>query len=240
MFSRKIFLASVCLLVVLGTLKVFSPSARNQNPIGAKRWEDPTTLRARAKKEKAKGQTKVTFPGPLMEYPEGVDLDTALSKTSVLVVELISKTSRVLDSHTIGTFYRAKVLETLTPSGSAGCFTPADADFPPELGPINADEIVIVGNGGTAVIEGVEVTVEEELGGLIPGRRYLLFSSPSASGKFAVLNLGPQGAFQVKANGDLEPLTVKLYKLQRELRQEHGNSLSRLKAHLTQRVGTPH
>lgn len=216
------------------TLSSAPPQTWEQNSAGPQKWEDPTTLKARAKKEKSKGRSKVTLPGPLMEYPEGVGLETALSETSVLEGEVISKTSRVLDSHTIGTFYRIKVINILTMGTDAGCCTPTNSDFPADLGPVAEGEMMVFGNGGSALIEGVEVTVEEELAGLVPGRRVLLFSSPTASRKFAVLKLGPSGAFEIKGNGDLEPLAGKPGKLYRELKEKYGNSLPRLRAHLAQ------
>jgi hypothetical protein len=203
------------------------------------KWEDPTTLQARVRKEKAKGIQKVTFPAPHLEYAEEINLKDALAQTKVLVADVIDKNSRLLDSHTIGTFYRLRIVEEVSQPASAGCCDPKDAEFPSDLPPLNDNEIYFVGMGGTLVLEGIEVTVAEDFGELLPFGRYLFFLSPSPSGKFSLGKVGPAGVFRVKSSGHLESIASKSHKLGREIEQTYSNSFVRLKSDVARQRSAP-
>lgn len=203
-----------------------SPESRGQS---RKRWNDPTTLAARVKAEKAKGLNKVQFAAPLLEYPDRIDLDTALAQTTVVIAEVINKNSRVVDSHTIATFYRLNIVETLSKPDETACCNPKDEDFPTDLPPLNDDEIHVVGIGGTVILEGVEVTMKEDFEDLVPGPRFLLFLSISPSGKYGSLRIGPRGAFKITPGSDLEAIVEKPSPLQEQIKQRHGNSMVRFK-----------
>jgi hypothetical protein len=203
-----------------------SPDTRQQP---RKRWNDPTTLAARVKAEKAKGHDKVQFAAPLMEYPDRIDLDTALAQATVVIAEVINKTSRVVDSHTIATFYRLKLIETLSKPNPTACCDPKDEDFPTDLPPLEGDEIHVVGIGGTVMLDGVEVTMKEDFENLVPGPRFLLFLSITPSGKYGSLQIGPRGVFKITPGSDLEVIVDKPSKLREQIKQRHGNSMIRFK-----------
>src|SRR2546425_1774503 len=198
-----------------------------------KTWDDPTTLHARVKKEKDKGLQKVTFPAPLIEYPE-VDLATALAETSVVIADVIDKRSRLIDQNTIGTFYRLRIVETLAKASSPVCCNPKDEEFPNDLPTLADGETYMVGIGGTVMLDDVDVTVEEDFKELSAGRQYLLFITATPSGKFSLVRLGPKGMFLVKPNGQLESAVDKSYKLRRDIEQLFNNSLIRLKGSIKQ------
>src|SRR5437879_10145007 len=85
---------------VLAILIAASNAALMQQPKANKAWTDPTTLSARVKKEKDKGAQRVSFPAPVMEYPDA-DLSAALSETTVVLADVTDKVSRLIDAHTI-------------------------------------------------------------------------------------------------------------------------------------------
>lgn len=45
-------------------------------------WKDPTTLRTRVEKEKAKGYWKVVFPSPQLEYADETNLESAIGRAT--------------------------------------------------------------------------------------------------------------------------------------------------------------
>jgi hypothetical protein len=194
------------------------------------RSEDRTSLRARVKKEKAKGAQKVNFPAPLVEYADEIALDTALSQAMTVVVDVIDKHSRLIDSHNVGTFYRLRVIERLS---DGACSSPdcnvKDEDFPADLPSIGNHEMYVFGVGGTVILDGVELTVKEDFDGLRPDGRYLLFVSPSPSRRFGLLQTGPSGVLKLQPNGKLETIVDRKSKLARELEKSYGNSFLKLK-----------
>ena len=200
-----------------------------------KTWDDPTTLHARVKKEKDKGLRKITFPAPLIEYPE-IDLTTAQAETSVVIADVIDKRSLLIDQNTIGTFYKLRIVETLAKASSPVCCNPKDEEFPTDLPTLAEDETYMVGIGGTVMLDDVEVTVEEDFKELSPGRRYLLFVTPTLSGKFSLVKLGPKGMFLIKSDGQLESAVSKSYKLRRDIELLFNNSLIKLKENIKQAV----
>ena len=198
--------------------------------------EDRTSLRARVKKEKLKGAQKVNFPAPLVEYADEIALDTALSQTMTVVADVIDKHSRLIDSHNVGTFYRLRVIERLS---DGACASPdcnvEDEDFPADLPSIGNNEMYVFGIGGTLILDGIELTVNEDFDGLRPDEKYLLFVSPSPSRRFGLLPIGPPGVFKVQPNGKLEIIVNRKLKLARELENSYGNSLLKLKDEIERR-----
>ena len=226
------------LTVLIGSLFVFfiagNKASLTKQPQVNKAWTDPTTLSARVKKEKDKGARTVTFPAPVMEYPDA-DLSTSLSESTVVVADVTGKVSRLIDTHTIGTFYKLSVVETLSKPKSSVCCNPKDEDFPSDLPALSQGEMYMAGIGGTLTLDGVEVTVEEAFKDLIPYRRYVLFLKASPSGRLSVSALGPTGVFVVESDGRLESIVGKANKLRGDMKQIRNGSLEGLKQHIKQK-----
>lgn len=223
------------LLLFLGLIAVSAATKNSlQEPSqtldARKKPPDPTSLRARVRKEKAKGIQQVTFSGPIVEYAEGITLNDALADTTVVIADVTEKYSRLIDSHTVGTFYKLTIIEILSKPSSSGCCGPNDEDLPKDLPALEKNEVYLLGMGGTVIIDDVQVTVTEDFNELLPYRRYLFFISPSASGKLYLNRIGPRGIFTVEPGGYLESLGDRPLKLARELSQRYSNSLSRMRA----------
>jgi hypothetical protein len=225
------FFFGICLVIVvgistlIGSLKALSQANKGQQ------WKDPTSLRARVEKEKAKGLRKVVFPAPIVEYADNISLETAIAETTIVVADVLDKQSRLLDPGTIATFYRLRVIETLSEPISSKCCNPTDNEFPKDLPVLGENEMYFVGMGGTIHLEDVEVTVKEDFEELQVNRRYLLFLSTTQSGMFSVGKVGPRGVFTVAGDGHLDS-ALKRFRLGRELETKFGNSLSRLKGEI--------
>jgi hypothetical protein len=224
--------ASLIAIVVTPT-RVFLQPTPGSPQVETKRF-DRTSLEARVRKEKAKGARSVIFPAPLVEYAEEISLDDALSQTTVVIAGVIEKHSRQVDSHTIGTFYRLSILETLSQATPRGCCLPKDEDLPGNLPQLGADETYLFGIGGTISLDGIEVTVKEDFGALLPGDRYLMFLSRSVSGKLSGSGIGPSGVFRINGGGRLESIAKK-HKLARELEERFQSSLTQLNENIKKR-----
>lgn len=232
------FFLGFCLLVLMVTSLINSIKSLSQSANSGQGWKDPTTLRARVEKEKAKGHRKIVFPAPLIEYPDDISLETAIDQTAIVVADVLDKESRLIDPSTIATFYRLRVIEIVSEPTSAQCCGPKDEEFPIDLPPLRESEIYFVGMGGTMVLDDVEVTIREDFEILQANRRYLLFLSKTPSGKFSVGRIGPRGIFTVAGDGSLDS-TLKRFRLGRELEMKARNSLTDLKSQIKQQRNRP-
>ncbi|HEX6045634.1 MAG TPA: hypothetical protein VFZ22_14170 [Pyrinomonadaceae bacterium] len=223
--------ASLIAIVVTPARVSLQPSQNSRQ--AEKQSFDRTSLEGRVRKEKEKGAKSVTFSAPLVEYADGISLDDALSAT-VVVAAVTEKHSRQLDSHTIGTFYRLSILETLSEATPQACCLPKDEALPADLPPLSPDETYFLGIGGTITLDGIEVTVKEDFGTLMPGDRYLMFLPRSASGKLSTSAIGPSGVFRINGGGRLESIG-KQHRLGRDLEERYQNSLTQLKDKIKKR-----
>lgn len=226
------WLLAICLLTILTLATLIgSRQGLSQRAHKEQEWKDPTTLRARVEKEKAKGYRKAVFPSPQLEYADEISLETAIAQTTVLVADVLDKQSRLVDPSTIFTFYRLSIIEKLSEPTTAPCCNPKDQDFPADLPPLGPKEMYFAGIGGTIVLDDVEVTVTEDFEDLRPNGRYLFFLSTTESGKFSVGKIGPRGVLTVAGDGHLDS-RLKRFRLGRELELKTGNSLGKLKGEI--------
>lgn len=117
------------LSVVSGDTLAAAQQVQSQSTENKPGWKDPTTLRARVEKEKAKGLRKVLFSAPELEYPDEISLETAIAHTTIVVADVLNKQSRMIDPGNIATFYKLGIIERLS-EGSHSAFDPKDQDFP--------------------------------------------------------------------------------------------------------------
>lgn len=191
--------------------------------------EDPTTLRSRIKRVKARGDKEVTFPVAETIGEEVNGLDDAVAKYSILLVEPLENISILADPRTIVTYVKFRVLETLSSKGDANSFV--DQEVPSELPPLNSNEIYIVEEGGTLEIDGVKVTQKGKYE-FSKSQGYLIFVSQSSVRSVGAITLGEYGVFLVKPDSSIEALSEVVTPLRKDLARLHGNSLNRVKSSL--------
>lgn len=189
--------------------------------------EDPTTLKARVKKEKAKGATKVTFASPVPIYAETSGLDEAFSTYLVVIAKPVEAKTFMLSPHKLTTFQKFEIIERLATPANTDCCGPQASDFPAELPSPGVNEIYLRMNGGKALIDGVEVTQQSEFP-FKDSEQYLLFLLPDSTGVIGTVPLGPYGIFRVKGD-DVESILNSPHTLDTEFKTKFGKSLSRLK-----------
>jgi hypothetical protein len=233
MYAKVLALLLLCFSVIVFA-GVLSGSASKFKDDGSglqkQEPEDPTTLKARARKAKGKGLTKVVFDSPVPIYAETSGVEEASATYLVVIARPTEAASFMLSPDRLMTFQKFEILERLTTPAAGGCCGPQASDLPPELPAPAADEIYVRINGGRAVIEGVDVTQAIELD-FKNAHEYLLFLLPDASGVIASVPLGPYGVFEVKGDG-LASILNYPHTLDTEIKAKHGGSLARLKLKL--------
>ena len=184
------------------------------------------SLRRRAHEAKKLGKTSINVGFPIVEYGEPEPLDTALEHTTlVLAKPLMSEAGH--DDYTIYTWRKYRLLEKI--SFQRGVYDrPLPRDVPVSMLPIGPDEFVMGEIGGSVVIDGVTVSMQDPESRLLPENdRHLLFVLVVSEGAMAMLNYGPIGAFWVDESDKIHPrVDSDLNELGAELLQRSGGDLS--------------
>lgn len=136
----------------------------------------------------------------------------------------------MLSPHKLTTFQKFEILDRLTTPKTKSCCGPKTSDFPPGVETPGPNEIYVRMNGGTYVIDDVEVTQEPELNFSLT-EEYLLFLLPDETGVVSTIPLGPYGIFNIKGDG-VESILNYPHVLDTEIKSKHNGSLGRLRAKL--------
>lgn len=203
-----------------------TPASQN-TPNNQEQTEDATTLKARANKAKAKGQTQLVIESPIPIYAETKGLDEASTTYMIVVAKAVGGKSLMLDPHKLTTFQRFQIIDTLTTPEYRDCCRPDASDLPADITPPGKDHIYVRLNGGEQSVDNVEVVQKRELD-FKNGEDYLLFLLPDQTGVIATIPLGPYGAFRIKGD-QIESLLGYPHTLDTEITSIHGKSLGVLK-----------
>src|SRR5262245_18225599 len=156
-------------------------------------------------------------------------LKEALSYFAVIVAEPIEKKTYA-DKDKVVTWYRFRIIETLNPRPLALCPGCNDSFDPPgDLLPIGNDEILIIQNGGTIIIDGVKVIDHYSYQPYSLSQKYLLCLRPYSTIKTGIAGMGSDGVFEVDSEGILKS-TSPHHSLTEYILKHHQNSLDRLKS----------
>ena len=217
--------------VILCTFFLLSLALINQQePVP---WAERNSIRAVARKSKAEGKKNVTLPGRILNYA-GLNMDfaTATNLYSLVIAEPVETGSYLANAEEIRTWYKFRLLETLSAKPNVPCGTcPPMPEVPSAALPLGTDEFVVVTSGGTLNIDGVEITLEnKDLGSFLKRQKYLLFISFTPS-RVAKIGGGPSGVFRINGEGDLEAVSDSERPIGAEIKRRFGWKLSTLKAH---------
>ena len=224
---RRIIITVALVVLASGLWKSYSVRFHQQSTSAAQKT-DQTTLSSRVKKAKAAGATEVILPGPIPYLAEASGLDDAVAQYSVIIAKPTDVISTQVDVRNIMTYYKFRILETLSdrPGPSGG----VPEELPAFLEPLRSDEIYILEGGGTVMIEGTKVTQKGQYE-YAKDEKYLLFISKNSAQSIAMVSLGKYGVFSVKED-DLEGLVKEHSFLKRDLSQRHSNKIANLRAAL--------
>jgi len=166
---------------------------------------DPATLAGMAAQAQAQGQSEVDLAKDVSW--EGIDdLNSALSRYTVVDAVPIAKQSYVLDEFNIGTWYKFRLNYTIKQNPLVTCSQCSSniPDPPAELLPLNANEILVLHPGGSQLVNGITVNVTvSEFPDFTLNQRYLLFIDLDSTRSVATVSVGPPGVYLVDGNGRL-------------------------------------
>jgi hypothetical protein len=205
----------------------------SQPTVGSLRWT--------AEQAKAKGLTNVIVNRRINYIGSAERLEGALDYYAVLTAKPVSSFVKASESE-ITTWYKFKVIGLH--SRASKCPEPC-APLPPpptELLPLRRDEIAISVPGGTATIDGVEITENTGMPKFEEGQKYLLFLRTGVAGsQVAMIGPGPGGIYQVDTQGTISPATKGRYSLVDDVTAEHdmASLQSRIQAHTASRSASP-
>lgn len=192
--------------------------------------EPPKKNRLKWYAAKAKKESKqhIEVPSRRGEYGNTGGIDKALSSSTVVVGEAISKRTVQVSDNDLLTWYKFNVLEVLTPVRTVQC-PDCMSLSPPKDVALGTNEIWIPRNGGALAIDGVEIEqVDPGFPPFADGQRYLLFLNwhPNQVARTAV---GPAGVFRITNGDHLESLNGPADRTQQELRSGFNSSLTQLR-----------
>ncbi len=230
-------LFAICgVVVAVSTLGTISKSKRDaqirQQLDALEKAEDRNTIDWYVRRAKLQRQNRVVLRTPLALYPEVRNFEEAISSNGIILAELLEKRSYAR-SDDIMTLYRFKVVETLTRSipKCRNCSFPLEI-VPEEMLPMNPDELLIPGSGGTIESDGVKVEmVDPGVREFVLSKRYVLFIQ-SVSPRLAILRIGPDGVFSVEGDEKLIPLCNYPHQSNLDLNARFEGSLTQLRSHM--------
>lgn len=191
-------------------------------------------IRIAAEAAKAKNQREITVPAPIGIYAQVTNLDQALANYTTVIARTVSKHSYLTtDSKEIATWYKFEVIDFLSQPRTARCSScPSLKTMPTEIAPINDNEIVVVRNVGTVIVDDVKVTsISNNFPEFQLKQQYLLFISVDLNTRVGSIELGPAGVSIVEGDGEISPASSTANKLNSELRKRFGK-IEKVKAAL--------
>jgi hypothetical protein len=213
-------------------LLLISGGKQTQNPQTHEEWKNRHSLEAVAKRTRAEGKDKVVIDGPIVEYAgQNMSLEEALQYSSVVVARPVQGNSYLDDANHVVTWYRCRIEETFAIRNAQACDTcPSPSDPPSDLLPASEQEFLLLKIGGTATVNGVEVTMRDiDIPKFELQRKYLMFLLLMPN-RTAILSGGPTGIFRVREMDDLEPM-AKSSRLKSEMQDRFELRLSRFRAY---------
>jgi hypothetical protein len=231
-----LFFAICGVVMTVATVGTISKSKRDaqirQQLDALEKAEDRGTIHWYVRRAKLQRQKRVVLRTPIGEHQEVRNFEEAIRSNGIILAELLEKRSYAL-SDDIMTWYRFKVVETLTRSipSCPSCPFPLEI-VPEEMLPMNPDELLIPRSGGEIESDGVKVEmVDPEIREFVLSKRYILFIQ-SESPRLAAIRIGPDGVFSVEGDEKLIPLSNHPYQPNLDLNARFDGSLTQLRSHM--------
>lgn len=226
-------LMSVLLVVGIATIR---GSFRNQQP-SIKNDERRGSIKWFVKRAKEQKKTKIFVPPSEELYAVVKGLDDASSHYAVLVVQPLEQKPSILNDTDIITWHKLKVLEVISYPSKGCALCSSGLVAPPEMLPLNAEEILVPTSGGVLSIDGIELeTRQRDFGDHFSlSNRYLIFLAFDPANSTGKLSLGSRGVFLITPSDQISPLVKDKSPLNQDLELRLGNSLNRIRDHLRNR-----
>jgi hypothetical protein len=188
--------------IALGYVK-----STSQTPQESVRPKSHGRLKQRVQKAKEKGETKLELHGWIFNRAQFINLDHTFKGFHLVEAELVSKKSVVEEDELINTWYKFRIIDTLSKAEITYDFSFMKP--PPEMMPLQADEILVPVGGGTMMIDGVEVSSGEPgepgVRAFDENQKYLFFLCVDPATKVGTVDFGAAGVFIMRDDDIFEP-----------------------------------
>lgn len=234
MKKRLIVISLVLVLAAIGvrTISQISRlgSEQRTKELEEKERRDSLTITERVELAKIKGKKQVVAGSVVTLQPvakTAEEIQQLLPRYSIILAEAIEETGYLNESQGIRGWYKLRIIDVLIQ-------TPPQQEYavrrvPEQMLPLNDDQFVLPRDGGSVIIDGVEV-IQNNL--TIPrlkiSKKYLLLLSFDASTKIAEIVLGPQSILPVNSDNSLDTQSDN-HILQQVIKRFHNGSLDQLK-----------
>jgi hypothetical protein len=231
-------LVTVIITTISSSSRIGGANKQQVEQLKEKEKRQRLTFKEQAQLAKARGQQKVTVPGIATLYPGASspeELNETLSAYTIVVAQPVQQKSSVSRGgqegqesppEMIKSWYRFRILEVIRQSPPAPSF--AVREIPREMLPVGGNEILVPKEGGSVLIDGVEVSQrDEDVPDFKLHGKYLLLLSLNPSTRVGELALGPQSVMALNDDGALGGHEEHI--LGRVLNKFHGGSVRKLK-----------
>jgi len=187
------------------------------------------TLKGRILDAKADGLDDVQLSVLICGWDIG-NLREALARDTVMLAEVVGKKT-FADKYDLRTWYRFKIIDTLSERPMPKYPTYSSLPYPPEeMQPVKEDEFVMLEINGQMEIDGVQVTQHSNGVAYSVGGTYLIFLHIDPSKQVAVRSgTDPLGVFLVGKDGTFKAYVDKPYPLRDQMARQFGNSIEKLR-----------
>ncbi len=226
---KKRLLKSLALVAVI-VLTVFAYTTISRTKPQRKNVPNSNRLKWYAEEAKKEGKQKEVIPAGTTEYlgSDSPDLERSLSIYSVVVAQPVEKRTFESNDNSVSTWYKFRIVDALTPLRDPVCFGCVTLSPPLEM-PLDQNEFVILRNGGTLTVDGVEIEQREAgFPQFQEHKKYLLFISLYPN-KVAITAGGPLGVFEIGDKENLTPFSKEPNPIREGVERKFNNSLGSLK-----------
>jgi hypothetical protein len=180
----------------------------------ARDWPSHKKLAALARRAAANGDRHVDLTEPLALRIYVPGIDSALTYYSAVVLEPIAKETVVDEDDQLYTWYKCKLLATVSkiehplPSMAQALDAVPEGLLPDNLLPLQAGWILIPRRGGTVTVNDIVISsTDRSFPDFVLAQRYLVLLDFSPEEKVAVIPLQEVGVFRIDSDDRLSPLS---------------------------------
>ena len=167
-------------------------------------------------------------------YHHVESLDQAINDYTIVVAQpVLQKGYADSNSENVETWYKFAVSEYLVTRPLPDCPSCSPLDNPPpDLLPLNANEILVPRSGGDLLVNGVTIiSSDPQFSSFMPSQSYLLFLELNSNSGVGSIKVGPIGAFSIQGDR-LVSLFVDPHPIKDDITNRFGNSLNALRSAL--------
>lgn len=217
------------------TVAIFQHAQKSTKTDALEKAQNRGQMRWYVDVAKARGEQEITFTSSKLHYSVPSSLERALATQDLVVAEVIDSKSYAADSdRDIETWYKFRIVETLSTHTEACSTCPVLSPPPATMLPVNPGEFLISRIGGEVSMDGVRVvSYDSDFPPFENGKRYLLFLAFDSQQLVAGLRMGPWGTFAVGRDEKLRPVNDKMkHNLRSQLAQDFDDSVVNLRSNL--------